>query len=88
MLERRSLQGGELENWVADAWEPMSDRRNGLGWGKGAEAKNFVNNVMETQSCEYGFISKWINHSYYAYKGPIGLKIACVGVEHAVDNHL
>ena len=48
MPERRSLQGGKSEkNWVAEAWEPMSDRRNGLGWGVGAKAKNFVKDVME-----------------------------------------
>ena len=56
----------------------MSDRRNGLGWGEGAEVKNFVKDVMETQSCEYGLILKWINCSYYAYKGEISLKIVCM----------
>ena len=43
---------------------------------------------METRSCEYGFILKWINCSYYASKEAIGLKIVCVGVEHTVDKHL
>ena len=43
-------------NWVTGAWEPMSNKRNGLGQCKGAEVKNFVKAVMETQSCEYGFI--------------------------------
>ena len=89
MPERRSLQGGKLEkNWVAKAWEPMSDRRNGLGWGKGTKAKNFVKDVMETRSCEYGFILKWINHIYYAYKEVVSLKIVCIRVDCAVDNQL
>ena len=66
----------------------MSGRRNGLGQGKGTEAKNFVKDVTETHSCEYGFILKWINHSYYTSKEAVGLKIVCVGVEHTVDNHL
>ena len=66
----------------------MSDRRNGLGWGEGTEAKKIVKDVMETQICEYGFILKWINHSYYASKEAIGLKIVCIRVEHAVDNQL
>ena len=43
-------------NWVTGAWEPMSDKRNGLGQCKGTKVKNFVRAVMETQSCEYGFI--------------------------------
>ena len=43
---------------------------------------------METCSCEYGFILKWINRSYYTSKEAIGLKIVCVGVERTVDNHL
>ena len=66
----------------------MSNRRNGLQWGKGAKAKTIVKDVVETQSCEYGFILKWINHRYYASKEAIGLKIVCVRLEHAVDNHL
>ena len=48
MLERRSLQGGELKNWVVEAYELMSNRRNGLGWGVGTEVKIFVKDVMET----------------------------------------
>ena len=40
-------------NWVAGAWEPMSNKRNGLGWCRGIEVKNFVKDVMETQSCVY-----------------------------------
>ena len=33
---------GQIEkNWVAKAWEPMSNRRNGLRWGVGAKAKKF-----------------------------------------------
>ena len=66
----------------------MSNRRNRLGWGKGAEVKNFVKDVMETQSCEYGFILKWINCIYYSYKEVISLKIVCIKVDHAVDNQL
>ena len=61
-------------NWVAGAWEPMSDKRNWLGWCRGAKVKNFVKDVMETQSCEYGFILKWINCIYDAYKGVINFK--------------
>ena len=51
----------------------------------GAEEKKFVKDVMETQSCEYGFILNWINHRYYGSKGAISLKIvlcksgACCG---------
>ena len=81
-------RGQTKKNRVAEAWEPMSNRRNGLGWGVFAEAKKFVKDVMETQSCEHGFILKWINHRYYASKEMISLKIVCVRVEHAVDNHL
>ena len=43
-------------NWVTVAWEPMGNKGNKLGQCKGAEVKNFVKAVMETQSCEYGFI--------------------------------
>ena len=43
-------------NWVVGAWEPMSNKRNGLGQCKVTEVKNFVKAVMETWSCEYGFI--------------------------------
>ena len=43
-------------NWVTEAWEPMSDKRNRLRQCKGTEVKTFVKAVMETQSCEYGFI--------------------------------
>ena len=43
-------------NWVTGAWEPMSDKRNGLGQWKGTEVKNFIRAVMETRSCEYAFI--------------------------------
>ena len=49
-------RGQTGKKWVTEAWEPMSDRGNQLGWGKGAEVKNFVKDVMETRSCEYGFI--------------------------------
>ena len=66
----------------------MSNRRNGLGWCKGVEVKNVVKDVMETQSCEYGFILKWINCVYYAYRDVINLKIVCGRVDHAVDNQL
>ena len=47
-------------NWVTGDWEPMSDKRNGLGWCKGTKVKNVVKDVMETWSCEYGFILNWI----------------------------
>ena len=50
--------------------------------------KNFVKDVMETQSCEYGFILKRINCIYYAYKEVISLKIVCRRLDHAVDNQL
>ena len=43
-------------NWVTGDWEPISNKRNGLGQCEGAEVKNFVKAVMETWSCEYGFI--------------------------------
>ena len=43
-------------NWVTGALEPMSDKRNGLGQCKGTKVKNFVKDVMETRSCDYGFI--------------------------------
>ena len=46
----------------------MSDRRNGLEQGVCAEVKKFVKDVIETPSCEYGFILKWNNCSFYAYK--------------------
>ena len=41
-------RGQTWKNWVTEAWEPMNDRRNGLGWGKGTKAKNFVKDVIET----------------------------------------
>ena len=88
MPKEGPCKGANWKNWVAEAWEPMCNRRNGLGWGKGTEAKHFVKDVMETQSCEYGFILRWINCSYYVYKEVISLKIVCIGVEHAVDNQL
>ena len=51
----------------------------------GCRGKKIVKDVMETWSCEYGFISNWINHRYYGSKEAIGLKIvlckseACCG---------
>ena len=51
---RKEVTAGR--NWVTGAWEPMSDKGNGLGQCKGTEVKNFIRVVMETQSCEYGFI--------------------------------
>ena len=45
-----------MRNWVIGVWEPMSNKRNGLGQCEGAEVKNFVKAVMKTRSCEYGFI--------------------------------
>ena len=48
MPERKSLQGSKLKNWVAEAGEPMSNRRTGLGWSEGTEEKKIVKDVMET----------------------------------------
>ena len=56
--------------------------------GQRHQSKKNVKDVMETWSCEYGFILKWINCSYYASKEVISLKIVCIRVEHAVDNQL
>ena len=60
--------------------------RSGQCWG--CQGEKFVKDVMETRICEYGFILKYINHSYYTYKEVIGLKIVCGRVDHAVDNQL
>ena len=66
----------------------MSNRKTGLRQCKGTEVKNFVKDVMETRSCKCGFILKWINCVYYAYRDVINLKIVCRRVDHAVDNQL
>ena len=50
------VTNGRTGNAVTMAQQPLSDRRNRLGWGMGAKVKNFVKDVMETGSCEYGFI--------------------------------
>ena len=50
------VTNGRRGNAVAVAWQPMRDRKNRSGWCVGAEVKNFVKDVMETQSCEHGFI--------------------------------
>ena len=47
---------GGQKNSVIVAWQPMRDRENRSGQCIGAEVKKFVKDVMETQSCEYGFI--------------------------------
>ena len=66
----------------------MSDKENRSGRCLGGEVKNFVKDVMETRSCEYGFILKWKNCGYYAFNGGDWFEIVCIRVEHAVDNHL
>ena len=47
---------GRLENLVIVAWQPMRDRKNRSGWCISAKVEKFVKDVMEMQSCEYGFI--------------------------------
>ena len=66
----------------------MSDKENRSGRCLGSEVKNFVKAVIETHSCEYGFILKLNNCVYYAYKEVISCKIVCRRVDHAVDNQL
>ena len=66
----------------------MSNKRNGLEQCKGTKVKNVVKDVMETQTCEYGFILKWVNCIYYEYKDVISLKFVWRRVNHAVDNQL
>ena len=45
----------------------------------GAKVKKIVKDVMETQSCEYGFILYWTNHRYYGSKEATGLiSVLCV----------
>ena len=41
MPESRLLHRVNWGNWVAVAWEPMSDKGNGLGWCEGIEVKKF-----------------------------------------------
>ena len=50
MTESRLLHRVNWGNWIAVAWEPMTDKGNGLGWCEGIEVKNFVKVVMETQA--------------------------------------
>ena len=38
------------------AQQPMTDQKNRSGWCVSTEVKNVAKDVMETQSCEYGFI--------------------------------
>ena len=42
------VTNGRTENVVTMAQQPLSDKKNRLGWGMGAEVKNFVKDVMET----------------------------------------
>ena len=88
MPENMSLHRVNWGNWVAVAWEPMSDKGNGLGWCKGIKVKNFIKNVMETQSCEYGFILNWISGRNYGSQKATSVIIVLCKVEHVVDNDL
>ena len=88
MPERRSLLGANWKNWGAEAWEPMSNRRNGLGQGEGTKGKNVSKMSWRPKAVSMVFILKWINCSYYTSKEVISLKIVCIRVEHAVDNQL
>ena len=64
---------------VTVVWQPMSNRKSGLGWCMGAEVKNFVKDVMETQSCEYGFILYWVKCRYFGFKEATGwIRVLCV----------
>ena len=47
---------GRLLNLVIMAWQPTRDRKNRSGWCIGTKVEKFVKDVIETQSCEYGFI--------------------------------
>ena len=47
---------GGMENSVVVAQQPMRDRKNRSGWCIGTKVERLVKDVMETQSCEYGFI--------------------------------
>ena len=61
------------------AWQPMRDRKNRSGWHIGTEVKNFVKDVMGTQSCEYGFILYWVKCRDYGSKEATSLiSVLCV----------
>ena len=62
------MTNGRTGKAVTVVWQPMSDRESGLGWCMGAEVKNFVKDIMETQSCEYGFILYWAKCRYFVFK--------------------
>ena len=66
----------------------MSDRRNGLGWGVGTEVKYLSKMSWKPKFVSMVLFLNWINRRYYGTKEAISLKIVCVRVEHAVDNHL
>ena len=73
------VTNGRTGNVVTMAWQPLSDRENRLGWGMGAEVKNFVKDVMETQSCEYGFILYWVKCEVFEIKEVTGqISVSCV----------
>ena len=59
---------GGQKNSAIMAQQPMRNRENRSGQCIGTEVKNFVKDVMETQSCEYGFILYWANCKYYGSK--------------------
>ena len=70
---------GGQKNSVVMAQQPMRDRKNRLGWCIGTEVKKIVKDVMETQSCEYGFILYWMNCRYYGSKEATSLiSVLCV----------
>ena len=70
---------GGQKNSVIMAWQPMRDRGNRSGQCIGAEVKKFVKDVMEIQSCEYGFILYLVNHRYYGSKEATSLiSVLCV----------
>ena len=70
---------GRTGNTVTVAWQPMSDRENRLGWCMGVEVKNFVKDVMETWSCQYGFILYWAKCEVFWIKEATGwMSVLCV----------
>ena len=56
MPERRSLQRVNWEKLGCWSLGTNEQQEKWVRWCEGAEMKNFVKDVMETQSCEYGFI--------------------------------
>ena len=61
-------------NWVTGAWEPMSNKINGLGQCKGAEVKTLSKLSWSYRAVSMVLFSKWINCIYYAYRGVINFK--------------